>query len=49
MDAEMLKAKTCGRRSVKDKKKNWTLKTKIKSESRNIQVKKKLQAQRFDL
>ena len=40
MDAEMLKAKTRGRRSVKDKKKNWTLKTKIKSGSRNIQVKK---------
>ena len=35
----MLKAKTCGRRSVKDKKTNWTLKTKIKSGRTNVQVK----------
>ena len=36
----MFKAKICGSRSVEDKKKNWTLKTKIKPGRTNIQVKK---------
>ena len=35
----MFKAKICGSRSVEDKKKNWTLKTKLKPGRTNIQVK----------